>query len=132
MASKSRSKHQGSLYAHYKAEQRWAKNRREKLEKLALVHPNNLQITEALKNIKYRRKTPSTSAWSKSDRAAAQLIKQFEGHVNVKELQKERIVFGASEHKKHNSPVRESNNPRGFFSLGARAHDSQGALIWSN
>jgi len=36
------------------------------LLKLQKEQPNNLQIAEALKDIKYRRKTPNTAQWSKT------------------------------------------------------------------
>lgn len=129
MASKSRSKHQGSLYAQYKTEQRWSKNRRKKLERLAKVHPENAQIQEALKNIKYRRKTPSTSAWSKTDRYFAHLFKQFEGKCNPKDLSKERVVMTGNSRP---SPERKaSQDPKGFFSIAARAKNSLGEYCWA-
>ena len=105
MASKSRSKHQGSLYSQYKTEQRWAKNRRKKLEKLAKVHPNNAQITEALKNISYRRKTPTTSVWTSPTREYAQLVASI-------------------------TPDATKHTFKGMFSIKARAH-SRGEPVWA-
>lgn len=77
MAKKSTSKLQQSHYSTYKADQRWKSNREAKLKKLIKQHPNNLQLVEALKNIKYRRKTPKASTWSKATKTMASLIKYF-------------------------------------------------------
>lgn len=130
MASKSRSKHQGNLYAQYKTEQRWAKNRRKKLEALAKVHPDNAQIKDALSNIKYRRRTPKSPHWSHSAIATAKLFKEFVGHFDTKELHKERVMFTGTP-KENTSPEKVSKDPKGFYSLASRAHDRQGVLIWS-
>jgi hypothetical protein len=128
--AKSRSKQQGNLYAQYKNEQRWEKNRRKKLENLAKIHPNNAQIAEALKNIKYRRKTPKAPMWSHSAVHMAKLFKEFEPKFSLKELQKERVVF-VGPPKENTSPVKESKDPKGYYSLATRAHNRVGELIWN-
>ena len=78
MAGKS-SKSQEGYYSAYKSSQKWKSNRERRLLKLMKEHPNNKQIPEALANLKYRRRTPTTRMWSKSDKRLAQLIKQFAG-----------------------------------------------------
>jgi len=130
MASKSRSKNQGNKYAAYMAEQRWAKNRRTKLKKLAKVHPDNAQIATALANIKYRRKTPGGNTWSHSERTTATLVKEFEGHFDKKILLLERWVI-PNKPNTHKHEERKNHDPRGWFSLQARAHNGQGVATWN-
>jgi hypothetical protein len=62
--AKGSSKGAQASYSNYKSQNRFATNRKRKLLKLQKEQPNNLQVAEALKNIKYRRKTPNTSVWS--------------------------------------------------------------------
>jgi len=63
----------------YKGSKRWETNRLAKLLRAQRLHPNNEQITTALKNIHYRRKTPTTATWSSSKRRVAMLMKEFKG-----------------------------------------------------
>lgn len=75
--AKTRSKTQGLHYAAYKNQGKQAANRKRKLSALLKKFPNNLQIAEALKNIKYRRGTPKSPHWSHSAINAAVLAKSF-------------------------------------------------------
>lgn len=81
MANKT-SKGQEGYYASYKASNKQAKNRKIKLERQLKKQPNNEQVALALKNIMYRRKTPTTSVWSHSMIRQAKLIKEFTGYFN--------------------------------------------------
>lgn len=75
MTSKSRE----AYYSNYKSQQRWKQNRERKLKKLLKADPDNKQLQDALANIKYRRKKPTTRQWSKSNRRIAQLLKEVSG-----------------------------------------------------
>lgn len=63
----------------YKATSKWKANRARRLTKALKEHPNNLQIQEALGNLQYRRGTPKTKMWSKTNIATAKLLKKFCG-----------------------------------------------------
>ena len=79
MANKSRSKTAENYFAQYKASRKWEANRKRKLERALKAQPNNEQVTRALKNIVYRRKTPKTREWSASWIKVAKLFKEFTG-----------------------------------------------------
>jgi hypothetical protein len=78
MAQKT-SKGQEGYYARYKSAGVHAKNRRIKLERQLKLQPNNEQVAQALKDIKYRRKTPGANGWSHSGIALAKVFKEFCG-----------------------------------------------------
>jgi hypothetical protein len=63
----------------YKGTKRWETNRLAKLLRAQKNHPNNEQIATAIKNIHYRRKTPTNPTWSSSKRRIAGLMKEFKG-----------------------------------------------------
>jgi hypothetical protein len=93
MAAKQRSKHQKELYSAYKSQNRFAVNRKRKLLKVQKAQPNNLQIAEALGNIKYRRKTPKTAVNSKQKIAAAKLKSQVSRTVVTFDKPNEKSMF---------------------------------------
>jgi hypothetical protein len=105
-------------------------NRKTKLLKLLKQQPNNKQIETALANIKYRRKKPNSQEWSKTDIKLAQLFKQFTGRADWDLFSSNPKVQAAAlaVHSKKSF----NNLPEGkvSFSLGARAHDKYGNLIW--
>ena len=82
MANKTKSKSSTTQAGAYKAENRQAKNRKLKLEKQLKLQPNNEQVKTALKNIMYRRKTPTKQEWSASWVRIAKIFKLFEGRFN--------------------------------------------------
>ena len=49
-----------NAYANYKAESRYEKNRRKRLERAIKQQPNNEQLKQALNSISYRRKKPNS------------------------------------------------------------------------
>jgi hypothetical protein len=79
MAGKTSSKSQQAQYQLYQTQSRWKTNRERKLLRALEKHPNNKQIEAALKNIKYRRKTPKTRVWTKTKIRTAQLLKRVCG-----------------------------------------------------
>lgn len=81
MANKT-SKGQENYYARYKSGNVHAKNRKIKLERALKRQPNNEQIKLALKDIRYRRKTPGANGWLASQIAVAKILKEFGNEVN--------------------------------------------------
>ena len=105
-------------------------NRKRKLLKLLKQQPNNEQIKDALTNIKYRRKTPKTQEWSKSAIQMAKLFKLFTGRADWDLFSSNPKVQAAAlavHSKKDFSKLPEG---KVSFSLGARAHDKYGNLVW--
>jgi hypothetical protein len=128
--AKSGSKSQDGYYSSYKASSKWLSNRKRRLEKLLKTQPNNEQIKDALKNLKYRRKTPvGKSIWSHSNIRLARLFKLFTGFAShdlfSSNPQVQSSALMARKDIKHKVPEGKVN-----FSLGARAHDSKGNSIW--
>ena len=78
MANKSGTGKQAQA-ANYKSAKRWETNRMRKLLRAQKRNPNNPQIETALKNIHYRRKTPTSPMWTSSRRRLAVLMKEFKG-----------------------------------------------------
>lgn len=128
MASKSRGPSAKAYYARYKAENRFAANRKRKLLKALKEQPNNKQIEQALKNITYRRKTPNTSVWSSGKRKTAGLFKQFTGCMSFEVFNSNPIVK-TNAINKLNSGVK-SIHTKVTNRLGDRAHDKLGNLVW--
>lgn len=83
MASKGSTKGREATLAAYKQGRRWEANRRRKLQRAAILAPNNEQIKIALKSIVYRRKTPKIRVWSHQMRRIAGLMKEFKGVVHM-------------------------------------------------
>lgn len=77
--AKSSSKSKQAQYQLYQTQTRWKTNRERKLLRALERSPNNKQIEAALKNIKYRRKTPKAQVWTKTKIRTAQLLKQVCG-----------------------------------------------------
>jgi hypothetical protein len=129
MASVSKSKQAYS--ALYKSSTRWATNRKIKLTRLLKQQPNNEQIKDALANIKYRRHTPTTkTVWSHNNIRLAKLFKEFTGRASVDLFSSNpKVQAGALAYRPNWEKVKVIEG-RVSFSLGARAHDSKGNLVW--
>jgi IS30 family transposase len=130
--AKSGSKSQEGYYSSYKAHSKWQSNRKRKLEKLLKTQPNNEQIKHALKNLKYRRKVPgANSIWSKQNIQVAKLFKLFTGFASHDLFSSNPQVQAAALMARKDTPKHKVPEGKVNFSLGARAHDSKGNLIWS-
>ena len=106
----------------YKANNRWATNRRKKLERQLKLQPNNLQVKAALDNLggqKYRRKTPTTPVWSSDNIRVAKLFKYFVGRVH-KDLFSSNSKLRELALREHG--IRQLPQPQGKvdFSIAAR------------
>lgn len=137
MASKT-SKGQEGYYASYKAGNKHAKNRKTKLERQLKLQPNNEQVKNALNDIHYRRKTPTTSMWSHKQISTAKLFKEFCGNFdynifnsNQKTAIEAMIKLGTV-NDNFKLPANVANSPAAKlpYSLMARAH-SAGKLVWT-
>lgn len=129
MATVSKSKQNYS--AMYKSTTRWATNRKLKLTRLLKQQPNNEQIKDALANIKYRRQTPSTkTVWSHSNIRLAKLFKEFTGRASVDLFSSNPKVQAAALAYRPDESKLKVIEGKVSFSLGARAHDSKGNLVW--
>lgn len=129
MATVSKSKQNYS--AMYKSTTRWATNRKLKLTRLLKQQPNNEQIKDALANIKYRRQTPSTkTVWSHSNIRLAKLFKEFTGRASADLFSSNPKVQAAALAYRPDESKLKVIEGKVSFSLGARAHDSKGNLVW--
>lgn len=96
------SAHQKGLYAAYKASNKWATNRRKKLERALKKNPGNAeQIKAAMANISYRR--------NKEAKHPNATVPKVNVYVPIK---------GVSE--------------KNMFKLRYRAHDGSGVPIWNS
>jgi hypothetical protein len=125
------SKSKTSYYSNYKASSKWQSNRKRKLLKQLKLQPNNEKIKDALVNIKYRRKTPGQKAvWSKTNISLAKVFKLFTGKASIdlfsSNPKTQAFALMEKSETKHHVKV----DGRVNFSLGARAHDARGRLIW--
>jgi hypothetical protein len=129
MASVSKSKQAYS--ALYKSSTRWATNRKIKLTRLLKQQPNNEQIKDALANIKYRRHTPNTkTVWSHGNIRLAKLFKEFTGRASADLFSSNPKVQAAALAYRPDWENLKVIEGKVSFSLGARAHDSKGTLVW--
>lgn len=129
MASVSKAKQAYS--ALYKSSTRWATNRKIKLTRVLKQQPNNEQIKDALANIKYRRHTPNTkTVWSHGNIRLAKLFKEFTGRASVDLFSSNPKVQAAALTYRPDWEKWKAIEGKVNFSLGARAHDSKGNLIW--
>lgn len=129
MATVSKSK---QVYATlYKSSTRWATNRKIKLQRALKQQPNNEQIKDALANIKYRRHTPNgKTVWSHGNIRLAKLFKEFTGRASADLFSSNPKVQAAALSYRPDASNLKVIEGKVSFSLGARAHDSKGNLVW--
>jgi hypothetical protein len=129
MASVSKSKQAYSTL--YKSSTRWATNRKIKLTRALKQQPNNEQIKDALANIKYRRHTPNgKTVWSHGNIRLAKLFKEFTGRASADLFSSNPKVQAAALAYRSDANNLKVIEGKVSFSLGARAHDSKGNLVW--
>jgi hypothetical protein len=133
MANKKASKSNEAYFARYKTNNVHAKNRARKLQKLQKEQPNNTQIDAALKDIRYKRRTPKAEVWSHSMIATAKLFKLFTGKVDKGLFHPDPLVQTAATKTRkaaifdnYKAPVLNQNT---MFSIKERAH-SNGVRAW--
>lgn len=128
MAIGKRSKTAEGNAASYKSSRRWEANRKRKLERALKEQPNNEQIKIALKNIVYRRKTPTNREWSASWIRTAQLIKEFTGKFDKAIMSSNPKVAGeALTASRKNLPYTPAvGRDKSMFSILCRANMNSG------
>lgn len=125
------SKSQQAYSALYKSTTRWATNRKIKLTRVLKQQPNNEQVKDALANIKYRRHTPnSKTVWSHGNIRLAKLFKEFTGRASQDLFSSNPKVQSAALAYRPDESKLKVIEGKVSFSLGARAHDAKGNLIW--
>lgn len=129
MANNKRSKSAENYSAMYKSTKRQEKNRKTKLERQLKIQPNNEQVKQALKDIKYRRKTPTAREWSATWITTAKIIKLFSGRFDRAIMSSNQDVARAALQKQgpiaaSMEKVKDKKNQtyvdKNFFSIGAR------------
>lgn len=66
-------------YTAYKQANKYAANRKRRLLRALKKNPENAQIETAIKDVVYRRSTPTNRHWSATKRQLAILFKEFTG-----------------------------------------------------
>lgn len=133
MANKSGSAGRTAKAAAYKTSRRWEANRRRKLERQLKLNPNNaVQIEAALKNIVYRRKTPTNRTWSPTRRQTAILYKRFTGKVNMDIFSNNEKLSGPALMTHGTFKTKSTGRTDRMFALGTRAkHAGTDTLAWA-
>ena len=133
MANKSGSAGRTAKAAAYKTSRRWEANRRRKLERQLKLNPNNaVQIEAALKNIVYRRKTPTNRTWSSTRRQTAILYKRFTGKVNMDIFSNNEKLSGPALMTHGTFKINSTGRNDRMFALGTRAkHAGTDTLAWA-
>lgn len=112
----------------------YAANRKRRLERTLKKQPNNKQVELALKdNPTWLRKKPNTPYWSHTMIEEAKLFKQFTGKMDLAVFSSieatrssARLHLKRDDWDQHKLPEGKVN-----FTLGARAHDQYGNLVWA-
>lgn len=132
MANKSGGASKTGQAASYKSNRTWERNRLRKLRNALKSHPDNKQITEALKGVVYRRHTPKAPYWTHSMIRTAVLFKAFSGHFNTD-------IFSTNEKTASNAALSHrmkwdfkapTANEKTMFSLRTRMHTGGRQWIW--
>lgn len=129
--AKSRSKTAENAAQVYKTSKRWETNRLRKLERALKRNPENAQIELAMKNMVYRRQDRKTRPWSHSARRQAEMFRRFAGRVYMDMFSSNEKLSAPALLKAGTVSKAPAFNQNQMFSLAARAHDSQGALVWA-
>lgn len=132
------SKSNEAYQARYKQGNLYAVHRKARLARLIKEQPNNLQLPLALKMVtNYRRKSPKVPTWSHSAIATAKLFKLFVGKFDkaffsqkIEDVETARRVRNDSLFPVSKVGNRFAKRPQ-EFSIGARAHDGKGNLVWA-
>jgi len=130
--SKRAGKSYQAYYSLYKGTNRWSINRKRKLERALKAQPTNTQVEAALKNIRYRRRTPASTSWSHQSVYYASLFKSFGCKAPLE-------MFSVNRNQKAPQglglpPATSKGSDRVSFSIANRMHDKYGnsisKLVW--
>lgn len=106
-------------------------NRRRRLERTIKAQPNNEQAKRALTDTKNKRKAPVTAYWTHTMIREAKLFKQFTGKMDINVFSSNEVVRANARLHLHGNDQTKMPGVKINFTLGARAHDKQGNLVWA-
>jgi hypothetical protein len=129
--AKSRSKTAENAAQVYKTSRRWETNRLRKLERALKRNPENKQIETAMKNMVYRRRTPTTRPWSHSMRRQAEQFKRFVGRVATDMFSSNEKLSAPALLKPGTAQKQKPFDQSQMFALGTRAHNGAGTSVWN-
>lgn len=130
--AKSRSKTAENNAQVYKSSKRWETNRMRKLERALKRNPENKQIETAMKNMVYRRRTPTNRVWSHSMRRQAELFRRFVGRVYPDMFSSNEKLSGPALVKAGTAQKAKPFDQSQMFALGTRAVTKvAGVAVWS-
>ena len=113
---------------------RYSINRKKRLERTLKQQPNNEQVKVALSDDRpSSRKTPNNSYWSHTMIREAKLFKEFTGRMDLNVFSSTESVRGNARLHLTRTDWAQIKLPEGkvSFTLGARAHDALGNLVWA-
>lgn len=128
MANTKTSKSQETYYAVYKSTSRWKTNRQKRLDRTKKLQPNNKNVDNAV--VVYRRKTPKTKLWPKSAISLAKVFKMFLGRAPKEAFSTNPKIQSEALSTLRSKCSNTVNTSKVSFTLGSRAHDSRGNLVW--
>lgn len=109
----------------------FAQNRKLRLERTLKDQPNNKQVQLALtENPNWVRKAPNTPYWSHSMIKEAKLIKEFTGKMDIAIFSNIESISAKTRIHIASDPQLKAPEGKVNFTLGARAHNNQGVLVW--
>ena len=106
-------------------------NRKRRLERTIKAQPNNEQAKLALTDTKNKRKAPVTPYWTHTMIREAKLFKEFTGKMDINVFSSNETIRANARLHLNSSDQTKLPNVKVNFSLGARAHDKQGNLVWA-
>lgn len=106
-------------------------NRRRRLERTVKAQPNNEQAKRALTDTKNKRKAPVTQYWTHTMIREARLFKQFTGKMDINVFSSNEVIRANARLHLNSGDKTKLPNVKVNFTLGARAHDGKGNLVWA-
>lgn len=120
-------------FSKYKTSKVYEANKRRKLERTVKNQPNNEQAKLALKDISFRRKAPKVPQWSSTTIRIVELFKLFAGEFDKNFFDKDIEKSVAAANVRNPELFKNTvvvPKQKSMFSIGARAHDGRGNLVW--
>ena len=105
-------------------------NRKRRLERTIKAQPNNEQAKLALKDSKSKRKAPITPYWTHTMIREAKMFKLFTGKMDINIFSSNEVTRANARLHLHGDSDLKVPTGKVNFTLGARAHDGQGNLVW--
>jgi hypothetical protein len=106
-------------------------NRKRRLERTIKAQPNNEQAKRALTDSKNKRKAPTVPYWTHTMIREARLFKEFTGKMDINVFSSNETIRANARLHLNSGDQTKLPNVKVNFTLGARAHDKQGNLVWA-